>query len=69
MFAYDVSGDHMVETYSSTGLVMVVYFTSIVSFYFPHVVEFFEYLYCFACVCCCVVYVFGVYEFQVESQY
>ena len=32
---------------------MTLYVASIVSFCFPHVVECFEYLYCFACFCCC----------------
>ena len=33
------SGDHMVETYSSMGLVMGLYVASNVSFCFPHVVD------------------------------
>ena len=33
MFVYDSSGNHMVETYSSMGLAMIV------SFCFPHVVD------------------------------
>ena len=33
----DASGDHMVETYSSMGLVMYLYVAMIVSFCFPHV--------------------------------
>ena len=37
MFVSDASGDHMVETYSSMGLVMALYVARIVSFYFPHV--------------------------------
>ena len=36
---YDASGDHMVETYSSMGLVMVLYAVRIVSLCFPHVVD------------------------------
>ena len=32
-------GDHMVETYSSMGLVMVLYVARIVSFCAPHVVD------------------------------
>ena len=37
MFMSDASGDHMVETYSSMGLVMALSVTRIVSFCFPHV--------------------------------
>ena len=39
MLVSDASGDHMVETYSSMGLVMVLYVAIIVSFCFPHVVD------------------------------
>ena len=39
MFVYDASSDHMVETYSSMGLVMALYVAMIVSFCFPHVVD------------------------------
>ena len=39
MFVSDASGDHMVETYSSMGLVMSLYVAMIVSFCFPHVVD------------------------------
>ena len=39
IFVSDASGDHMVETYSSMGLVMALYVASIVSFSFPHVVD------------------------------
>ena len=39
MCVSDASGDHMVETYSSMGLVMLLYVASIVSFCFPHVVD------------------------------
>ena len=39
MFVSDVIGDHMVETYSSMGLVMALYVARIVSFCFPHVVD------------------------------
>ena len=35
MFVSDASGDHMVETYSSMGLVMALYVASIVSFCSP----------------------------------
>ena len=38
-FVSDASGDHMVETYSSMGLVMTLYVAMIVSFCFPHVVD------------------------------
>ena len=37
MFVSDASGDHIVETYSSMGLVMALYVARIVSFCFPHV--------------------------------
>ena len=40
MFVSDAIGDHMVETYSSMGLiVMGLYVARIVSFCFPHVVD------------------------------
>ena len=39
MFVSDASGDHMVETYSSMGLVMALYGAMIVSFCFAHVVD------------------------------
>ena len=39
MFVSDASGDHMVETYSSMGLVMDLYVARISSFCFPHVVD------------------------------
>ena len=39
MFVSDASGDHMVETCSSMGLVMALYVARIVSFCFPHVVD------------------------------
>ena len=39
MFVSDASGDHMVETSSSMGLVMALYIAMIVSFCFPHVVD------------------------------
>ena len=35
MFVADTSGDHMVETYSSMGIVMALYVTRIVSFCSP----------------------------------
>ena len=40
MCVSDASGDHMVETYSSKGLVMALYVAMIISFCFPHVVDF-----------------------------
>ena len=39
MFVSDASGDHMVETYSSMGIVMALYVAMIVFFCFPHVVD------------------------------
>ena len=39
MFVSDASGAHMVETYSSMGLVMALYVAKIVSFCFHHVVD------------------------------
>ena len=70
MFVSDASGDHMVKTYSSMGLVMALYVAIIVSFCFPHVadVSALSILYCLVCFCCCDFYVFVVCEFGVESQ-
>ena len=39
MIVSDVSGNHMVETYPSMGLVMALYVAMIVSFCFLHVVD------------------------------
>ena len=39
MVVSDASGEHMVETYSSMGLVMALYVEMIVSFCFHHVVD------------------------------
>ena len=39
MFVSDASGDQMVETYSSMGLVMALYVARIVSVGFPNVVD------------------------------
>ena len=39
MLVSDTLGDHILETYSSTGLVMALYVASMVSLYFPHFVE------------------------------
>ena len=61
MFVSDASGDHMVETYSSMGLVMALYVAMIVSFCFPHVVDVSALsIYCLACFCCCDLYVLYV---------
>ena len=39
MFLSDALGDHMVDAYSSTGLVMALYVASMVSLCLPHLVE------------------------------
>ena len=39
MFVSDALGDHMVEAYSRTGLVMALYVSSMVSLCLPHLVE------------------------------
>ena len=39
MFVSDALGDHMVEAYSSTGLVIALYVASMVSLCFPDLVE------------------------------
>ena len=39
MFVSDALGDHIVEAYSSTGLVMALYVASMVSLCLPHLVE------------------------------
>ena len=39
MLVSDALGDHMVEAYSSTGLVMALYVASMVSLCLPHLVE------------------------------
>ena len=39
MFVMNASGDHIVETSSSVGLVMALYVARIASFCFPHVVQ------------------------------
>ena len=39
VFVSDASGDNMVDTYLSMGLVMALYIARIVSFCFPHVVD------------------------------
>ena len=38
-FVSDTSGDHVVKTYSSMGLVMALYVAMIASFCFPHVID------------------------------
>ena len=45
----DANGDHMVETYSSIGLVMTLCVASIVSFCFPHVVDMSALSICIVC--------------------
>ena len=62
MFVSDASGDHMVETYSSMGLVMALYVAMIVSFCFPHVAD------VSSLSICIVLRAFVVCEFEVESQ-
>ena len=44
MFVSDALGDHMVEAYSSTGLVMALYVASMVSLCLPHLVRTFSML-------------------------
>ena len=39
MLVSDASGENMVETYSSMGLVVALYVARIVAFCFPHVVD------------------------------
>ena len=55
MFVSDALGDHMVEAYSSTGLVMALYVANMVSLCLPHLLEVrtFEYVDCFTCFGCC----------------
>ena len=68
MFVSDASGDHIVETYSSMGLVMALYVAMIVSFCFPHAVDVSALsMYCLACFCCCDFHVLVACEFGVES--
>ena len=62
IFVSDAIGNHMVETYSSMGLVIALYVARIVSFYFPHVVD------VSALSICIVLRAFVVCEFGVESQ-
>ena len=55
MFVSDALGDHMVEAYSSTGLVMALYVASMVSLCFAPLGrgEDFQYVDCLACFGCC----------------
>ena len=54
MFVSDALGDHMVEAYSSTGLVMALYVASMVSLFSPlGRGEDFQYVDCLACFGCC----------------
>ena len=50
MFVSDAIGDHMVETYSSMGLLMALYVARIDSFCFPHVVDVSAWSICISCV-------------------
>ena len=73
MLVSDALGDHTVEAYSSTGLVMALYVASMVSLCLPHYVEVkilkdFEYIDCFACFGCGQVYVSVVNEFGVKCE-
>ena len=62
MFVSDASGDHMVETYASMGLVVALCVAMIVSFCFSHVVDM------SALGICIVLRAFVVCEFGVESR-
>ena len=55
MFVSDALGDHMVEAYSSTGLVLALYVASMVSLCLPHLVDVrtLRYVDCLACSGCC----------------
>ena len=64
MFVSDASDDHMVETYSSMGLVMALYVARIVSFCFPHVVD----VSALSIYIMFDLYAFVVCEFGVDSQ-
>ena len=70
-FVSDAIGDHMVQTYSSMGLVMALYVARIVSFCFHHVVDVSALSICIvlcAFVLVISIYVFVVCEFGVEIQ-
>ena len=68
MFVSDAGGDHMVETYSSMGLVMALYIAMIVSFCFPHVVDVSALSICIVLRAFVVLYMFVICEFGVQSQ-
>ena len=68
MFVSDAGGDHMVETYSSMGLVMALYIAMIVSFCFPHVVDVSALSICIVLRAFVVLYMFVICEFEVQSQ-
>ena len=70
MFVSDANGDHIVETYSSMGLVMALYVAMIVSFCFPKVVDVSALGICIVLRAFVVVIsiCFVVCEFGVESQ-
>ena len=70
MFVSDAIGDHMVETYSSMGLVMSLYVARIVPFCFSHGVDVSALSICIV-LCAFVIVIsmcFFVCEFGVESQ-
>ena len=70
MFVSDALGDHMVEAYSSTGLVMALYVCEYGILVFTPLCrgEDFEYVDCFACFGCGQVYVSAVSEFGVKCD-
>ena len=75
MLVSDALADHMVEAYSSTGLIMALYVASMVSLCFPHFVEVITlsmlivlFFACFGC-CQCQVYVSVLSEFGVKCEY
>ena len=61
MFVSDALGDHMVEAYLSTGLVMALYVARMVSLCLPHLVE-------VRTLSMLIVYVFVVGEFGVKCE-
>ena len=70
MFVSNALGDHMVEAYSSTGLVMALYVASMVSLCLPHLVEVrtVSMLIVLRAFGCCQVYVSVVGEFGVKCE-
>ena len=70
MFVSDANGDHMVETYSSMGLVMALYVAMLVSFCPPppHVIDVSALSICIVLCTFGDFYVFVVCEFGVKSQ-